>query len=761
MESLGQQTGLQIIYDADLVTGKNSPAVQGLYESTEVLQQLLAGTNLITKQISSGYTITKMTDGHYRVGTLALTTINGETDNITENTGSYTTKSMSTATKLGLSIRETPQSVTVLTRQRMDDENMTSLLDVIDNTPGLSISYDGVGRPDFYSRGFTIDTTTEDGINNSFNSYVPSPLANLAMYDRVEVVRGAAGLAKGKGNPSGVVNLIRKRPTDKFQASISVEFGSWNDLSATVDVSGAITDDGKIKARVVGYVQDADNFRDVEKNETEMLYASVDFDYFPATHINVGYSYLNTFTNMVWGGIPISAEGKHLDLDRETFIGADWDHLKQDVNTLYLNVEHSFNNGWGLYLNAKYANTVSDVLGTWIMPEDDGSGHGHIYWAAKDDTNQIAADLYVAGDVTLFNRAHEVVIGASYNKEEVESASFFDCFDTSCAVSKITDLSTWDPSMATQPILDYADAPIDKASVLQKSTYAVIRWNISEQLKFISGGRLDWYENIGGWSETKEDANLSLYGGLIYDFHQHHSAYVSYTDIFTPQSEIDIHQKVLAPIVGENYELGVKGEYFDGLLNTNFSLFRIDQANKAKELLDQSACPTFPDNSCYDTSGLVRSKGIDIELQGELTPSWQISAGYTYSSVEYVEDANHNNIGERLDTGVPESLFKFNTSYRLPGELKHWKIAGGIHYQSDIFYDIAIDGNTVRNSQDAYALVNLMVAYQPTDKLTIQLNVDNVFDKKYYSAISNDVTYGALEMYGEPRNFMLSVKYKL
>jgi outer membrane receptor for ferric coprogen and ferric-rhodotorulic acid len=151
----------------------------------------------------------------------------GETP-VTENSGSYTTPQMSTATRLPLSIRETPQSVTVITRQRIEDQNMVTISDAMQNMPGVSVSTSsGTEHDHFYARGFRVDNISFDGLPVSLELYGPDfLLADMMMYDRIEVVRGAAGLMEGAGNPSASVNLVRKRPTRDFRFNLSGHAGS-------------------------------------------------------------------------------------------------------------------------------------------------------------------------------------------------------------------------------------------------------------------------------------------------------------------------------------------------------------------------------------------------------------------------------------------------------------------------------------------------------------------------------------------------------
>jgi TonB-dependent siderophore receptor len=755
------EANITLSFESSQTQGLTSSGLNGEYNTATGLAQLLAGSGLEAVHRGNGnYILRPASQAGGSVLPSVKVSASGLENATTESTGSYTTASMNSATKLDLSIRETPQSVTVMTRQRLDDEGIVDMVDVIEKAPGLSVYSYGTGRPQFFARGFALDTVTENGISNSFSSYVPSPLGNLAMYDRAEIVRGATGLLQGAGNPSAAVNLIRKLPSAQFQAHINTSVGSWNDLSVTGDVSGPVVQDGKIRGRVVGYFQDADNFRDEEKEERRMVYGTADFDATPNTVVNVGYSVLDTFTNIVWGGIPLSPTGEHLNIPRSTYVGADWEYLKQDVKTLYASINHRFSDRWSLQLNAKYANTLTQLLGTWLMADEENGGYAHIDWAAEDDTDQLGADIYLSGLIQLWGKNHELAVGASTNKEDANNIEFFDCFEPSCGVSAGYDIFNPNPSIPVEPVLSYDNPDRTEATseVSQRSVYSSMRWHLTKRLKLITGLRLDWYKNRGRWAEeaVKESAQPSFYGGAIYDFHANHSVYFSYTDVFKPQEYLDIQQKQLDPVVGENYELGVKGEYFNGLLNTAIALYRIDQTNLAKALDDQSPCPTFPSSSCYEASGLVRSEGIDLEIQGELIPGWEIGTGFTYSHTEYLKDSDPENIGQRLDTGVPERLFKLHTTY----SLNKWRIGSGAVYQSEIYQDLETDIGAVRNRQKAYVLLDLMAGYRFTDHLNLQLRVNNLLDKTYYKAIANNLTYSASEMYGEPRNFMASVEYR-
>jgi outer membrane receptor for ferric coprogen and ferric-rhodotorulic acid len=232
--------------------------------------------------------------------------------------------------------------------------------------------------------------------------------------------------------------------------------------------------------------------------------------------------------------------------------------------------------------------------------------------------------------------------------------------------------------------------------------------------------------------------------------------YVSYSDIFTPQSEKDTSGSPLKPIVGKNYEVGIKGEYLGGALNASVALFRVDQENRAVGV----TVANCPQASCSVASGEIRSQGIDFELQGALTENWQVGGGYTYARTHTIKDAaNPQKVNKQFDTDTPEHLFKLTTNYRFQGPLEKLRVGGNVSWQSRMYNDFKVaDGSTYRLQQGAYAVTDLMAGYQVNQHLDLQLNANNIFDRRYYQSISNSVSYGG-DSYGNPRNMMLTAKY--
>lgn len=750
---------------AELVRGLQAPAVRGEFTVQQAWERALAGTGLAVRQTDSGvWTLEKLASGE--VAALEAVTVRGVGEGVTEGTGSYTTESMNTATKLPLSIRETPQAVTVVTRQQLDDQGVEILENALAGTPGISLTKDGPNRVAFYSRGFIVDSLTTDGLPSELSHYISREMnstPDMAIYDRIEVVRGATGLTTGAGNPSAAINLVRKRPTATPQLGLMASAGSWDNYRAEVDASNALNEAGTLRGRVVAAYQNKGSFQDVAKTERSVLYAIAEADLTSRTMLTAGVSYQNANNTSAWGGLPTAMDGSDLGLSRSTYLGNTWEYWDQRNTTLFTQLEHRFDNGWKLLLSASRTWSKLDMLGSqlertyWVDPNQWGQYVGQYDY----EDRQNSYDVYATGPFQLLGRTHEFVAGASLRDLDFHGNG------NARSDELGLDIHHWDPAGNPPQAMDMDFWRQDRTT-RQKGVYATARFNATDALKIILGGRLDWFDydalTVNGSRATSSvysvDRHVTRYAGAIYDLDARHSVYASYTDIFKPQSELNASGSTLKPIVGKNYEIGIKGEYLNGRLNASAALFRIDQQNRAKAL-SRNECSDLV-ASCYEAAGEVRSQGVELELNGRLAPGWQLAAGYTYAQAKYRKDADASKVGTPFATDLPRHMFKLFTTYQLPGELHRWTIGGGVRWQSRIyheginFYDA---GTPFRIEQKAYAVADLMLAYRASEHLDLRLNIDNLFDKRYWRAIGSNTAY-AVNQYGEPRKFVLSARYR-
>ena len=760
LNRFAQVAGISLPFDPALVQGKRAPALRGNYGVHEGLNRLLVDSGLAAIRTASGNYLLVARTRDSEALELGATTISGlSLGAATENSGSYTTGVMQTATKLPLSLRETPQSVTVITRQRMDDQAMRSLDDVVQATPGLRMSAARPANSEFFARGFPITNIMFDGLPTTYNAdWVAT--ADLAPYDRVEVVRGATGMMQGAGNPSAAINMVRKRPNKEFQASITGSAGSWDNYRSELDVSGPVTDSGSVRGRFVGAYHDKDSYQDYAGRERGVFYGVTEFDLTDSTTLTVGASDQNDNNNINWGGLPVNPNGSHMGFSRSKSFGYSWSHQDIDNKTLFVELDQRFDNDWRLHLGASKNWSDFKLVGAVLERNNDATYRQRVFNQGRD-YDQSTYDFFASGPFALMGRQHELVVGASKRELKTEAVG------GTTFINNI-DINHFNPN-TPRPFVPDIYSINDKVD--QEGLYVTTRWDLADPLKVILGARLDWYDSTSIYNQTndqyytsgktKETRHLTRYAGVIYDLDDNHSVYASYTDIFQPQSEKNSDGAGIKPITGENYEVGIKGEYFGGALNASASLFQIDQLNRAAEVADASTCRVIPVGAygCYEAAGKVRSQGIELEINGALTPNWQVGGGYTFAQAKYKKDADTSKEGTLFDTDVPRHMFKASTTYHLQGDLNKLRVGANVYSQSSTFNKGRNVFGNYHIEQEAYALVGLMAGYQVSKHLDTQLNINNLFDKKYYQGVASNSTWSPYDVYGDPRNFTVTAKY--
>ncbi|MDB6061308.1 MAG: FauA [Verrucomicrobiaceae bacterium] len=665
----------------------------------------------------------------------------------TENSGSYTAGASSTPTRLNLSLRETPQSISVITRQQMDDQGLISVGKVLEQSVGITLNQAETDRVFPIARGFAITNTQYDGIPTAAGgSYDDDLLVDTAIYDRIEIVRGATGLLTGVGSPSAAINLVRKRPTADFQGHVSASAGRWDNYRGDVDVSGPLRDDGRVRGRFVGAYQDRNSNLDFYGNDRTVLYGIVEGDITDTTLLTLGLDYQRSHTNGVTYGEPVPlffADGGRTHFARSTTTGNDWTYLDKERLISFASIEQQFGSGW--MAKMQFTNIDGDISNRMIYlsgyPDRvTGAGMDASQNSFDSAHKQNAVDLYANGPFQLFGREHELVVGWSYNEDKTDRKAHEDI-----SVEPLTNFYDWNnyPS----PVFgDYANRW--GWQTRQDGAYTALRLQLADPFKLIVGARLTnvaYSSYFNGPAETVTySSEIIPYAGLVYDFAAHYSAYISYTEIFEPQTARDRNGKLLDPMTGTNYEAGVKGEYFNGKLNLSAAIFKVEQDNFAVEDIIDPAT----DEQRYKAISGTEVRGYELEVSGEPLPGWNVAGGFTR---RIAKDAN----GSNIQTIEPQQLLRLTSSYRLPGQLEKISLGGHVTWQSEIYND-GIGPNGERASQGAYSLLDLFGTYKATEQLSFQLNLNNVLDKTYYKSVGY---YGG-GFYGEPRNLMATVKYQ-
>ncbi|MGJ7543480.1 TonB-dependent siderophore receptor [Variovorax sp. LT1R16] len=763
------QAGVTLSFDPSLTEGRQTAGLRGSHAVGDGFARLLAGTGLdAVPRAGGGYTLRQSVPGAgastpAQAGTNTLAevrvTAQAERSATTEGTGSYASRIV-TVGKGEQTLKEIPQSITVVTRQKMDDQNLHTIDDVLAQTTGITMYDSPMGGRYVFSRGFRVDAYQYDGVNRAF--YYPqanSFTSNAATLDRVEVVRGATGLLQGAGAPSATINMVRKRPTADKQLQLSASAGSWNNLRTEVDASGPLNEAGTLRGRVVASANDRDYFYDTAKSRTGVLYGVLEADIGPQTVLTIGASHEKLNSTPFFQGLPRYATGADLHLRRSTYLAADWNRWQNEQTSVFAELAHRFDADWSLKLTAGYVREQQDIKYAFALGAVNPSTlAGNVMYGGLFDfeTDNKTLDLAVDGKFDAFGRRHSVSFGASTGR--MFNHSDFSLIQLPGVRNNVFDpvSAIAEPSNATFVANRYRGGDTE-ARLTQSGAYGVARLSLSDPLTLVAGARItrfqrDNTDRLTGAATSapfSESGVLTPYGGLVYAFNPQWSAYVSYADIFQPQNAITAAGELLPPIKGRNYEAGLKGELADGKVNASLALFRIDQSNRAQEdLVNVCTVSTY----CSVSIGKVRSQGLDAEISGELARGWQVFAGYTFNHFKYLNNTADAGL-DFASTYSPKHMLRVWTDYRLPGTLNAWTLGGGVNFQTASTRTTG----AITLEQASYAVWGARIGYQINRHWSASLNVANLFDKTYYQTIGAPA-WG--NFYGEPRSATVTLRGK-
>ncbi|MFF7065654.1 TonB-dependent siderophore receptor [Pseudomonas sp. NPDC008258] len=768
LNQFARDAGVVLSFETALTDGRHTPGLQGRYSVDQGFAVLLQGTGLEALRTGGNYLLTEKTAGSTALQ-LGATNVNASgLGDTTQGTGSYTTGVARTATKLPLSIRETPQAVSVMTNQRMRDQDLVSLEDVLAQAPGVlykkksNASDDEVG---IFSRGMKVETFQVDGIPTVFEPSMSSQSNDMAVYDRVEIVRGSTGLLSGTGQPSATINMVRKRPTREFAASVQGSVGSWDNYRTEVDVSGPLVENGTVRGRLVGAYQTANSFTDRLSTERQVAYGIIEADLSERDTVSFGIDYqVRNCDACGYFGFPaFYSNGQRTDFKRSFNSAADWSHADRQRTSIFGTYEHRFDNNWLAKVAVTNVRDDNDIEYGWFSSfgypnQQTGAGTGLFMakWPSKPEQNSL--DAYITGPFNLLGREHELVVGVSAMRYRSNTGAYPLWVDRSGSGwdPTIPNVFEWRGDIDKPPFGRLGDV---KYSQRQYAAYSTLRLKPTDALSVILGTRLSYFkldqsvtyygdptDYAPGDGKKRENGELTPYAGIVYDLDDHHSVYASYTSIFKPQSSKTVQGTFMDPTEGDSYEVGAKGEYYDGKLNLTAALFESKVSNYPVDsgLTDPVSFATLVQPAD------VKIKGLELEVAGELMPGWQMQASYSHVNTYYPD-------GVDVNVGFPKNAFKLFTTYDLTGDLNRLTLGGGIRWESATSYGNAevIPGTTLEASQGSYALVDLLARYRFDDHFTGTVNVNNLFDRKYYASTS---VYS--DLYGEPRSVTATLRWE-
>ena len=705
---------------------------------------LLSFSILITQQ--------SFADDTQQLPTITVTAESEQSELSSEQSKAYIIQNSSTASKLNIPLKETPQTVNVLTRQQLDDFALDNTRDVLRNTPGIIVSNQETERTSYLARGFEISNVLVDGVGIPLEGYnYNNDNPDSFLFDRIEVVKGANALNNGIGDPGATINMIRKRPTQELQATLNASYGSWNTQRYEADISSPLTQDGKVRGRVFGYQQNGDSYLDRYTLEKNGIGAVVEADLTDTTLFTAGYTETNHKPNGVnWGSNPLmNTAGEQLSYSRNYNYSPSWTYWDSNIKSYFAELEQKLGGDWTAKLTYDEKRTQRDSKLLFLSGKPDANGTSGIFLYPGmyiDDNKEQQASLSFSGTYPLWGQRHEASLGYVWTKNRLDELGYGGNF----AQPLTTDLASFTPE---EPSWDMSKTS-GEMHIRQKnqSLYAATRLHLNDDLKLLLGANYVQAESSGssyGKDTVYDEDKVLPYAGLTYNFSPEYTGYLSYTSIFRPQTTKADDGSINKPIEGESYEVGVKGSWLDDKLTATMAVFRTEQSNYP--LRDSDGIPTLRTTQVSD----LRSQGYEFGLAGQLTDHFNLSFGYTQFSLKDLIN------GGDARTFNPTQSFNLLTTYQVP-QLPKLKLGLGVQWQDQTYLDVpeaTTNGVITQKAgvieQDAYALVNLMASYELNEHMTLQANGNNLTNEKYLFNFPNQQGF-----YGAPANYSVAVKFK-
>ncbi|MDM7239932.1 ferrioxamine B receptor FoxA, partial [Klebsiella grimontii] len=644
-----------------------------------------------------------------------------------------TSQMQSGATKIATPDIETPQSVSIITREQFEEQGAISVRQAVSYTPGVYSNQIGASNRFDYIvlRGFSdgsLDNVYLDGLKmmgdtNSHSSLVVDPW----FLENIEVVRGPASVLYGRSSPGGIVALTSRKPSFDPGGEIKLFAGNNNQRGAAFDVTGALDDDDRVAARLSGMTRYADSQFDTLKEQRYAIMPSLTWRITDQTRLDL-MAYLHrdpeggSHSGLPYEGTVVPHNGKKI---ANTFFEGEDDYDKYDrrENMVGYNFEHMFDNGWSVRQKLRYLHTKVELnqvyAAGWLNESELNRG----YSGSDEKMNAITLDNQLDGSVDTWAVNHRLLMGIDYQDRSNDTTGYYGAFPA---------IDAFNPVYGAKP--DYITMYSREKHKLRQTGYYLQDQMSWERWRFTLGGRYDQVSvsNIDKLNQTRSDLdknNFSTRAALLYLFDNGFAPYISYSTAFTPTSFADENGNVLDPMKGKQWEAGLK--YEPEGMNSQFSasVFRINQTNIATK-----EEPTDP----YRSIGEIESKGVELEAISQLTDSFRLQAAYTYTDIRYKKSSPEEQ-GKRA-VYAPRNQASAWLSYDVKsGPLDGLTLGSGVRYVNGITSD-RLNTHTL----PSYTLVDMAIGYDLSKVgikgLSAQLNVNNLTDKSYIAAC-NSLSY--------------------
>ncbi|CEL31917.1 TonB-dependent siderophore receptor [Pseudomonas fluorescens] len=756
LNQIASQGGLALSLNPALAAGKTSAPVSGQYDAAGALRAALRGTGLQLEQSSTGtYTLVAVPEG---VMALPETSVIGveNLETAWSPVEGYTATRTAAGSKTDTALVEAPRSISVATRQQMEDRGVHSLDDAVRYMPGITASsYGSDTRADWLRvRGFE-PTQFLDGLPLPKGVYA-NPKQETWNLDRLALLRGPASSVYGQTPPGGLLDMVSRRPSDIASSEIQLQYGSDNHRQINFASTGKIDEAGQFLYGISGVVRDSGTQVDHVDNKRYNIAPSLTWNIDEDTKFTLLSQFTRDDTGITSQFLPI--QGTKIksplgDISHHKNLGdPDWEYYDRTYYALGYAFEHRLNDTWQFKQNLRY--TKSDLSFQSLTPGsypftqvDDQGNVGRTSTSVDEDISQFAVDNNFQADFATGDIRHTLLLGLDHQRSNTNYTSIFgDGLETN-VINPIYGQPIVRPARSTA-FYDYNQKTYQTGLYVQDQM-ALDQWRLT------LGGREDWvhtstqFINKGDATNTQRDKAFSGNAALSYVFDSGFVPYLSYAESFQPTTGADATSTgSLKPTEGKQWELGIKYQPPGSKTLLSAAVYDLTQKNVSVN--------TFVDGvSITSQTGEVKVKGLELEAVSDVTENLKVIAAYTLAKSEVQNGADK---GNRLQL-MPNQQASLWTDYTWhTGVLDGFGVGAGVRYTGNTYGDKA---NTWLGKADAYTVFDASVHYDlgrldnSLKGASLALNATNLFDKEYISTCDSFYCY-----YGDTRSVVASATYK-
>lgn len=646
-------------------------------------------------------------------------TVTGERDG-------YSVPDATTATRTDTPLRDIPQSIQVIPRQVLEDQQAIRLTDALRNVSGITEGNTFGGSKDvFIIRGFEQENIFRDGFRGTGNIVVRET-ANL---ERIEVLKGPASVLFGTLEPGGVINLVTKKPLSEPSYAAELQIGNFGLVRPSIDFSGPLNSDRSLLYRLNAVYESSDGFRNFEQGIERVFISPVlSWKISDRTDLTLEFEYLDDTRPRDRG---IVAIGKGIaDIPFDRFLGEPGDvNSSKEFNASY-QLEHRFNENWKLRNAFRFSTTDETRLNA--EPSDFDATTGELtrdWYDGRASVQSYALQTNVVGNFTTGSIKHKLLFGVDLNRDISDVRDFFE-------FGGAPSINIFNPVYGLAPRPRRDDLPDkfffnDRIDIL--GIYLQDQIDLADNLKFLIGGRFDIVDQENRFRDasgtdttsTQQVDALTPRIGIVYQPIKPLSLYASYSQSFAPNSGTTASGSLLEPERGTQYEVGIRGEFLDGNLSANLAAYHLTKSNIATSDLN-------PNNVGFSVAiGEQTSQGIELDVIGEILPGWNIIASYAYTDAEITKD-NDLPVGNIL-VGVPKNTASLWTTYELQqGSLQGLGFGVGVFFVGDRQGDLSNSFQV-----PSYVRTDASLFYK-RNNWRAGINIKNLFDVGYIESASRN-----------------------